>query len=80
MRTSTNYRFTLPVEFGNIIDVANQYANLCAYAQQLNDRPFRRGRWVVEKKFRGPRAGNRYMTPRANAHSVDIYLRERKVW
>lgn len=80
---STYYQFTLPVVNGEIQDPNGELAQLRCAVRQSNARRIRglsRRRHVLDLKYRGPRLGNRYNTPRDAAHSADVYLYWRRVW
>ena len=86
MRTSTNYQFTLPVVRGVIQDPQNTLGRLqYACIAENQRRRVRVGppcptRWVVDLKYRGPRGGRPYTTPREAAYAVDVYKRLRREW
>ena len=87
MRTSTNYQFTLPVVRGVIQDPQNTLGRLQYACIAENQRrrvriigPCWPGRWVVDLKYRGPRCGQHYNTPRDAAYAVDVYQRLRQEW
>lgn len=80
---STYYQFTLPVVNGEIQDSNGELAQLRYAVRQSNARRIRglsRRRHVLDLKYRGPRLGNRYNTPRAVAYAADVYLYWRRVW
>jgi len=80
---SEYYRFTLPVVEGEIHDPAQALATLRATVRQWNanrraiggeDSP----RLYLQVKYRGPRMGQRYNTPRDAAYAADVYLNRRR--
>ena len=82
MRTSTNYRFTLPVVNGVIQDpehTLDRLRAICAFENRGWQCQVGR-RWVVDLKYRGPRCGQHYNTPRDAAYAVDVYRRLRQEW
>lgn len=88
------YRATLAVQHGEIHDSVglvqrlrdaaaqeNAYRTLDREAWDISGHPPRY--WKVQRvelKYRGPRRGNRYRTPRETATHVDVYLYERTIW
>ena len=86
MSRSQNYQFTLPVVQGVIQDpqgLLRRLQSACHTENQrarLADGPTRPTRWVVDLKYRGPRCGHYYNTPRDAAYAVDIYRRARREW
>lgn len=84
---STSYCFTLPVVNGDIQDDGRLDALYDEIATTNADirldtrcRHQRRYRVVIDLKWRGPRHGQRYDSPRQYAHAVDVYARARSEW
>lgn len=83
MRVSKGYRLTLPVINGEIQDTNEDLARLRREVRQFNARRNRgvtRYRRVIDLKWRGPRMGRPYTTPRDVAYAVDVYDRQRREW
>ena len=78
MRTSQNYLFTLPVVHGVIQDPQQRLPQLRLECRAENALIAKDTRFVVDLKYRGPRCGQHYNTPRDAADAVDVYLRERR--
>lgn len=82
-----NYRLTLPVVAGVIQDPDGRLRDLIdavrfdnAVRPQPENWLMARRRYVIDKKYRGPRHGRYYGTPAWAATSVDIYVRDRREW
>lgn len=77
-RTSENYKFTLAVQEGEILDPLECLSAARTFTRRANVLIGTGAvRLVVDLKFRGPRLGNEYRTPRDAAYAVDVYLRRR---
>jgi hypothetical protein len=90
-RRSHTYRFTLPVIGGVIWDTHGRLDTLRAVVSGDNALLRRTRivtivpqtvthRYVIDLKYRGPRRGARYNTPKQYATAVDVYLRLRADW
>jgi hypothetical protein len=87
MSRSQHYQYTLPVVDGVIQDPQQTLTQLRAQCRADNQQQRRaygrmRGptRWVIELKYRGPRCGQPYNTPKDAAYAVDVYKRLRREW
>lgn len=91
MNTRTeNYRFTLPVVHGIIQDdgrldtlrqrVADDNGKRSRARRTWPTPTPERRRFVIDLKWRGPRHGSYYNTPRQYACAVDVYVRLRRDW
>lgn len=83
---STGYRFTLPVRGGVPVDLGRKLAALRRDvaehnrdARDLGVLP-RHQRLTISVKYRGPRFGNRYNSPRATAVACDVYVYRKTDW
>ena len=80
---STSYTGTFPVRGGQL---SNMDARLLAsFRISINHIPAvrRNGCTVTRRvnlKYRGPRNGDRYLTPKHLAYAVDVYVHDRRVW
>jgi hypothetical protein len=79
MRYSPSYQLTLPVINGGIVDPDGDLARIRLWVRQSNALrvPGSARRQIINLKYRGPRVGNRYNTPRDTAYAVDVYVSAR---
>jgi hypothetical protein len=75
MLRSEYFQFTLPVVNGQIQQRAavDALRDVCAFKNASARRAGVKIRWAVDFKYRGPRFGARYMSPKQTAYAVDVY-------